>query len=207
MSEKLSRRDFIHATAGGIVATWGGLRIVAGPLSYAQSAEGAAGQQGKMPKEFVYGAEFFRPPNPPRAMRRDLLKAIAKDYKFNTIRIYCSWVYLNPERGRFDFSEIEEILQDCDVLGLKVLMGAVIEEAPYWLEAAYPESRYVDVLGQPQRLQTSSINMSGGWPGLCLDWEPVREAAATFMRELAKTVVRHPSMYAYDVWNEPHIAV
>jgi beta-galactosidase len=205
MSEKLSRRDFIHATAGGIVATWGGLRIVAGPLSYAQSAEGAAGQQGKMPKEFVYGAEFFRPPNPPRAMRRDLLKAIAKDYKFNTIRIYCSWVYLNPERGRFDFSEIEEILQDCDVLGLKVLMGAVIEEAPYWLEAAYPESRYVDALGQPQRLQTSSINMSGGWPGLCLDWEPVREAAATFMRELAKTVVRHPSMYAYDVWNEPHI--
>ena len=149
MVKKVSRRDFIHATAGGVVATWGGLRIVAGPLSYAQSA---AGQQGEMPKEFVYGAEFFRPPNPPRAMRRDLLKAIAKDYKFNTIRIYCSWVYLNPERGRFDFSEIEEILQDCDALGLKVLMGAVIEEAPYWLEAAYPESRYVDALGQTAKV-------------------------------------------------------
>ena len=37
-------------------------------------------------------------------------------------------------------------------------MGAVIEEAPYWLEAAHPESRFVDALGAPQRLQTASIN-------------------------------------------------
>ena len=93
-----------------------------------------------------------------------MLKAIANEYKFNIIRIYCSWVYLNPEPGKFDFTEIAEVLNDCDQLGLKVLMGAVIEEAPYWLEAAHPESRFVDALGSPQRLQTASINMSGGWP-------------------------------------------
>ena len=134
-----------------------------------------------------------------------MLKAIANEYKFNIIRIYCSWVYLNPEPGKFDFSEIEEILSDCDQLGLKVLMGAVIEEAPYWLEAAHPESRFVDALGAPQRLQTASINMSGGWPSLCMDWVPVRAAAETFLLELAKVVSKHPSMYAYDVWNEPHL--
>jgi beta-galactosidase len=134
-----------------------------------------------------------------------MLKAIANGYKFNIIRIYCSWVYLNPEQGKFDFTEVEEVMKDCDQLGLKVLMGAVIEEAPYWLEAVHPEARFVDALGAPQRLQAASINMSGGWPSLCMDWTPVREAAENFLLELAKVVSRHSSMYAYDVWNEPHL--
>ncbi len=205
MSKDVSRRTFIQTGTGLITAAWGGLRIFAGPESaFAQSKEGSERPSAE-PQEFVYGTEFFRPPNPPRALRHDMLKAIARDYKFNIIRIYCSWVYLNPEPGRFDFTEVEEVLNDCDQLGLKVLMGAVIEEAPYWLEAAHPESRFVDALGEPQRLQTASINMSGGWPSLCMDWAPVREAAETFLREFAKVVSKHTSMYAYDVWNEPHL--
>jgi beta-galactosidase GanA len=158
-----------------------------------------------VPQEFIYGAEFFRPTNPPRALRHEMLKAIANEYKFNIIRIYCSWVYLNPEPGKFDFTEIEEVLNDCDQLGLKVLMGAVIEEAPYWLEAAHPESRFVDALGVQQRLQAVGKNMSGGWPSLCMDWDPVREATQKFLLELAKVVSKHSSMYAYDVWNEPQL--
>ena len=134
-----------------------------------------------------------------------MLKAIAEEYKFNIIRIYCSWVYLNPEPEKFDFTEVEEVLNDCDQLGLKVLMGAVIEEAPYWLEAAHPESRFVDALGSPQRLQTVGKNMSGGWPSLCMDWAPVKEAAERFLLELGKVVSKHSSMYAYDVWNEPQL--
>ena len=192
-------------TATGLIAVnLGGLRILAGP----PSAFGQTVQSQRSipePQEFIYGAEFFRPTNPPRALRHDMLKAIANEYKFNIIRIYCSWVYLNPEPGKFDFTEVEEVLADCDQLGLKVLMGAVIEEAPYWLEAANPGSRFVDALGSPQRLQTVGKNMSGGWPSLCMDWAPVREAAEKFLLELAKVVSKHSSMYAYDVWNEPQL--
>jgi len=78
-------------------------------------------------------------------------------------------------------------------------------ECPYWLEQAHPETRYVDAKGNPQRLAGSGNNVSGGWPGMCLDWEPVREAAGRFIREMAKVVAPHPSMYAYDIWNESHI--
>jgi len=84
-------------------------------------------------------------------------------------------------------------------------MGLVIEEAPYWLERIHPETRFVDAKGQYQRLSDSGNNVSGGWPGLCLDWEPVQEAAARFAGELARTSASHASMYAYDCWNEPHI--
>ena len=204
MSQEVSRRAFIRTTTGLIAASWGGLRILAGPESaLGQSADGL--RPIPVPDEFIYGAEFFRPTNPPRAMRHEMLKTIAHEYKFNIIRIYCSWVYLNPEPGKFDFTEVEEVLSDCDQLGLKVLMGAVIEEAPYWLEAAHPESRFVDALGSPQRLQTVGKNMSGGWPSLCMDWAPVREAAERFLLELGRVVSKHPSMYAYDVWNEPQL--
>jgi beta-galactosidase len=203
MLGEVSRRRFVQTAAGLIVANWEGMKLVAGPESILPSSVELRPVRSEM--EFIYGTEFFRPPNPPRAQRREMLEAIANEYKFNTIRIYCSWVYLNPGLGKFDFSEIDEILNDCDRLGLKVLMGAVIEEAPYWLEAAHPETRFVDALEAPQRLQTASINMSGGWPSLCMDWEPVRNAAEAFLRELAKIVSKHSSMYAYDVWNEPHL--
>ena len=204
MPNDLTRRAFIRTTTGVIAANWGGLRILAGPDEALAQATGGL-RSIPAPQEFIYGAEFFRPPNPPRELRHEMLKAIANEYKFNIIRIYCSWVYLNPEQGKYDFTEIEEVLNDCDKLGLKVLMGAVIEEAPYWLEAAHPETRFVDALGVPQRLQTASINMSGGWPSLCMDWPSIRQAAENFLRELCKVVSKHPSMYTYDVWNEPHL--
>ena len=165
-------------------------------------------KSGLLPRQtqpFIYGSAFYRPPNPPPAMWRDMLRAIAQQYKFNIVRIYPAWVYYNPERDRFIFDDLEEIMKYCDEFGLRVLMGIVTEEAPYWLETAHPETRFVDAKGNPQRLSDSGNNVSGGWPGLCLDWEQVQQAAARFIRELVKVVAPHPSMYAYDCWNEPHI--
>jgi beta-galactosidase len=154
---------------------------------------------------FIYGTQFYRPPNPPRSQRRAMLRAIAQDYRFNLVRVYPTWDYYNPEPERFEFDEIEEVMNYCDEFGLRVLMGIVFETAPYWLEQAHPESRFVDAKGNPQRLQGSPAQITGGWPGLCLDWEPVRRAGAKFIQELVKVVAPHPSAYAYDVWNEPHI--
>ena len=134
-----------------------------------------------------------------------MLRTIAQHYHFNIIRVYPTWDYYNRAPDKFVFDEIEEVMKYCDEFGLKVLMGIVMETAPYWLEQAHPEARFVDAKGQPQRLEGSSAQITGGWPGLCLDWEPVREAASRFIRELAKVVASHPSMYAYDCWNEPHI--
>jgi len=207
MSHPFSRREFLSDTIGSVGVSWGGLRIFAGP---ALAASETTSQQVKsapadQKDQFVYGAAYFRPPNPPRSERREMLREIAQKYKFNIIRIYLAWVYCNPERDRFDFSELEEVMRYCDEFGLRVLMGVIIEEAPYWLEQAHPETRFVDAKGRAQRLADSGNNVSGGWPGLCLDWEPVQQAAARFIREMVKIVSPHSSMYAYDCWNEPHI--
>ena len=196
----ISRRNFIQSAAGVSLA-WGGLRIFAG-------AAGQAGEPGKgrgPAGEFLYGTQFYRPPNPPRGERRRMLKDVAQKYGFNIIRIYPMWDYYNRQPGVFDFSEIDEVMSYADEFGVKVLMGIVFETAPYWLEQAHPEARFVDAKGQAQRLEGSAAQMTGGWPGLCLDWEPVRVAARQFVAELVKVLVRHKSLYAYDCWNEPHI--
>ena len=134
-----------------------------------------------------------------------MLKDIAQKYQFNIIRIYPAWSYYNPAPDKFNFDDVEEVLKYCDEFGLRVLMGIVLEEAPYWLERLHPETRYVDATGKPQHLGDSPNNVSGGWPGLCFDWEPVQQAAAQFVREICKLSASHPSMYAYDCWNEVHV--
>ena len=196
-----SRRTFLKGSGAGLGAAWGGVRILAGAGGSAGSAPAASPAS----RPFIYGTHFYRPPNPPRAERREMLRAIARHYHFNIIRVYPTWDYYHRAPDRFVFDEIEEVMAACDEFGLQVLMGIVMETAPYWLEQAHPETHFVDARGQPLRLAGSSAQITGGWPGLCLDWEPVREAAARFIQELAKVVAPHPSMYAYDCWNEPHI--
>jgi beta-galactosidase GanA len=198
----ISRRNFIQGAAGVSLA-WGGLRMFAGEPG--AMGEPGTGQGAAQASEFIYGTQFYRPPNPPRGERRRMLKDVAQKYGFNIIRIYPMWDYYNREPGKFDFSEIDEVMKYADEFGLKVLMGIVFETAPYWLEQANPEARFVDAKGQPQRLEGSGAQMTGGWPGLCLDWAPVRDAAEEFVRQLCGVVKQHPSLYAYDCWNEPHI--
>ncbi|MDR3675845.1 MAG: beta-galactosidase [Acidobacteriota bacterium] len=203
MKDTLSRRNFLRGAGGAVSLSWGGLRIFAGSGIAADEAASQTPSPSAQP--FIYGTAFYRPPNPPASMRREMLKAIAQKYQFNIVRIYPAWVYYNPAPDRFVFDDLEEVMKYCDEFGLRVLMGIVTEEAPYWLERAHPETRFVDAKGNPQRLSDSSNNVSGGWPGLCLDWDPVQQAAQRFIREIIKVVAPHPSMYAYDCWNEAHI--
>ena len=195
-----SRRKFLQSTAPALALTWGGMRLLA------NRAEEIAGVVRPVPAhEFICGSLLYRPPNPPRGQRRELLRAFSQEHHFNLMRAFPTWDYFQSGPDKYNFEEIEELLQYCDELGLKVLMGVVLETAPYWLELAHPEARWVDATGQAVHLRGHSSHITGGFPGLCLDWEPVQEAARGFIRELALVVAPHPSMYAWDVWNEPVI--
>lgn len=195
--ELLSRRAAIHAGTA-LAWTWNGMKLFAGTNAPQEAARPRA-------DDFVYGSAFYRPPNPPRELRRRMLGDIAEKYKFNIIRIYPGWDYYNPGPERFVFDDLDEIMRYCDELGLRVLLGVVLESAPWWLEQTHPETRYVNATGAPRRMQGSGNNMTGGWPGLCWDWPVVRQAASRYIRELAKFGSSHRSLYAYDCWNEPHI--
>jgi beta-galactosidase len=134
-----------------------------------------------------------------------MIDAIANKYQFNIIRIWPPWDYYNPRPGEFHFDDLEELMRICDECDMRVLMTIYLESAPYWLEQAHPETRLINAKGEPLRLGGDGGAYSGGWPGLCLDWEVVQEEAARFVHELTKLSAAHRSLYAYDVWNEPMI--
>jgi beta-galactosidase len=207
-----SRRKFLRNATAGVSLAWEGMRLWAEPgalpLKHNLSSGLAARWTGSDPfseKRFLYGTQFFRPPNPPRAERRQMLRTIAQEYKFNIVRIWPNWDYVNPLPDLWNFEEVDEVMKYCDEFGLKALVGLMFELAPWWLEQAYPGARFTDAKGQPVRIQGSPNNVSGGWPGLCVDWEPVRSAGARYIQELIKVVSPHDSLYGYDCWNEPHI--
>ena len=202
MRKKWTRRRVLWSVAGGVSASFGGVRVLSSKNLATRVS--SLGLQINQASSFVYGTAFYRPPDPPASQRRSILKEIAHTYKFNTVRIFTSWAYCNPAPHSFDFGEIDEILGYCDELGLKVLMGVMLEDAPYWLEALHPESRYVNANDTPRRLGGAPNNVSAGAPGLCLDWAPVRSAAERYIREMVKVVKSHSSLHAYDCWNEPH---
>ncbi len=195
--ERISRRAVIHVGTA-LAWSWNGIKVFAGP----HRPETPSNKQAN---DFVYGSAFYRPPNPPRELRRRMLSDIAEKYKFNIVRIYPGWDYYNPGPDRFVFDDLDEVMGYCDEFGLRVLLGVVLESAPWWLEQAHPETRYVNATGAARRLQGSANNMTGGWPGLCWDWPVIREAASRYIHELAKFGSSHRSLYAYDCWNEPHI--
>ncbi|HXW13285.1 MAG TPA: hypothetical protein VEN79_02145, partial [Terriglobia bacterium] len=61
-----SRRMFLRVAAGGVSASWAGLRIFAGPPR--STPLSPPGEGGPASQPFIYGSAFYRPPNPPASM-------------------------------------------------------------------------------------------------------------------------------------------
>jgi beta-galactosidase GanA len=154
--------------------------------------------------EFVYGAQYYRPPTPPRAERKKDIMNIRK-LGFNTIKIQAMWNWVNPQPDIFDFEEIHEIMDAADQNGIGVIILTNLENCPYWLAEKHPDARYVGSDGEVIHLQSTGGCPSGGWPGLCFDNEPVREAAGKFLKRMAEEFKRHPALFRWHAWEEPHL--
>ncbi|MEY9853129.1 beta-galactosidase GanA [Leifsonia sp. EB41] len=148
------------------------------------------------------GAQYFRPPNPPRADWRTDLERM-RDAGMNTVKLWACWSWMNPAPGEYDFDELDELIAIAREVGLTIVINTIVENAPYWLEQAHPEARYVDQDGRPVQLTAAMNTPGGGWPGLCFDNPAVWEAAERFLGAL---VDRYGDDVAvWDVWNEPHL--
>ncbi|MBI2842487.1 MAG: beta-galactosidase [Armatimonadetes bacterium] len=163
-----------------------------------------SGQEERVLEVFYYGVEFHRPPNPPRSERRKELQRIKNEFGFNIIRLYPGWAYYQPAPENCDLTELHEILDICDEIGLSAFPGLQIEEAPYWAGKMLPHALYVNARGEPYTLRSRCASQYGGWPGLCYDNEDARELAEHYMRQFVTELKDHPSVMGFDLWNEVH---
>ena len=150
------------------------------------------------------GAQYYRPPNPPRAdWARDLERM--REAGFDTVKFWACWSWMEPRDGEYDFADLDELLDLAQASGLRVVINTILEDAPYWLEEAYPDARYRDAENRPVQLTAAMNTPGGGWPGLCFDNQPVWDAAQRFLRALVERYDGHAALEVWDVWNEPHL--
>lgn len=152
---------------------------------------------------FIYGTQFFRPPNPPILQREEDLRNVQK-LGFNLIKVFAEWNWVNYEEEYYDLEELIRIIRQSQSLGILVDINVRLENAPYWAAQKYPDSLYVDSNGKPTELQARSNTPTGGWPGLCYDHPGARHAAERFLVACAETLGGYDNVL-FDCWNEPHI--
>jgi beta-galactosidase GanA len=150
------------------------------------------------------GAQYYRPPNPPRDdWNRDLRRM--RELGFTTVKLWACWSWMHRADGSIDFGELDELMDLAQGAGLRVVVNTILENAPYWLEREAPKARYVDAQGRAVELGAAINTPGGGWPGLCFDDDTVRAAADRFLRGLVERYRGHPALAVWDVWNEPHL--
>jgi len=116
---------------------------------------------------------------------------------FNTVRCWVEWTACEPKEGKYDFSALTTVADLAAQAGLKVIVQVYIDSAPDWVEAEFPDSRFVASNGLAVESQAS--------PGFCFDHPGVRGKILKFFGEAARAVERKPAFFGWDLWSEPHI--
>lgn len=155
-------------------------------------------------RAFPFGAQYYRPPNPPRQdWKRDLFRM--KEHGFNTVKLWACWSWMNPRPADYVFDDLDELMTLAEDAELAVVINVILENCPYWLAKAHPEGRYLAHDGLRVDLTAAINTPAGGWPGLCFDNEPVWRAGAEFLTAVVARYRTHPALATWDVWNEPHM--
>lgn len=156
-------------------------------------------------QQFVYGTQYYRPPNPPAGQHPFHFEKIRNELGFNLVKYRLQWNAIHVKPDELNLDEINRMFDYCDEIGLNVLVEINLESAPYWMERKYPESRYVSANGQAVELGPYDATESGGYPGLCFHHEAVKSEAERYLGMLIRALKHRKSLYGYDCWNEPHL--
>ena len=127
------------------------------------------------------GTQYYIPPSPPKdRWVRDL--RLIREHGIGLVRTWVVWREVNPSEGRWVWDDYDELFELARHNDLSVLIQ-LYPTPPDWL-----------IRRQAQ---------GGGGDLQCFDNPDLRPLAEGFMRRVAEHYKDHPSLFAYDVWNEP----
>ncbi|MEK6796885.1 MAG: alpha-amylase family protein [Spirochaetota bacterium] len=150
--------------------------------------------------EFVFGTQYYRVV-PPKTEWADDMKHIS-ELGMDTIKIWALWTYGEPREGKFNFSDLDGLMDEAQRKNLRVVINIILDHCPLWAVQKFPESQWTDLNGRRMTEHAYAQRFLGG-VGLCWDNTALRKTAEPFIRALAKRYKDHPSLYVWDAWNEP----
>ncbi len=116
---------------------------------------------------------------------------------FDTVKTWIDWQSGEPERGKFDFDNLNLLMRLAHKRGLRVIVQVYLDSAPGWVGRLHPGGWFVD--------RSGAVITSQSAPGYSLDDPGVRKEAVAFLEALSRDANRFPALYGWDVWSEPHV--
>lgn len=110
-----------------------------------------------------------------------------------TIGIF-SWMALEPEEGKFDFSWLDEIMDKLSKNEMAAILATPSGAKPSWMSQNYPEI----LRTQADRLK----DLHGGRHNHCFTSPIYRKKVSQINRLLAERYARHPALILWHISNE-----
>ena len=150
---------------------------------------------------FPYGAVYYRKSHPPESdWSRDY--DVASDDGLTIFRHWFMWGAIETAPGTYCWDDFDRQLDLAAEHGMTTVIAEQLASAPEWAFRHFADGRYVTADARTVTSHMGASSATGGFPGLCLDHEGVREAAGRFLTAMAQRYQGHAGLHGYDVWNE-----
>jgi len=114
---------------------------------------------------------------------------------FTCVRLgHLAWDSYEPADGQFDFEWFDEVMDEFDKAGIKVILDIAIRPAPIWLHKKFPSIDIVDANGDTQYPNHRYMDDVG---------DPnYQKYALRFTDSISKRYAHHPALIAFGIDNE-----
>ncbi len=129
----------------------------------------------------------------PEKIKSDL--ELMKAAGFTVVRLgHLAWDSYEPAEGQFDFEWFDEVMDELNKAGIKVILDIAIRPAPIWLHHKYPSISVADDKGNIQYPNHRYMDDVG---------DPnYQKYALRFTDAISKRYANHPAMLAFGIDNE-----
>lgn len=150
-----------------------------------------------------FGSQYYRAPSPhPDQWEADLARFAALG--FNTVKFWIQWRWNNPDEERYDFSDIDRLMDLAHQNKLRVMLNTIVDVAPGWIYRNYPDASMITLDGRRIGPQTQPHRQIGGL-GLCLNHRQAMEHMFLFLRTAIGRYKDHPALEIWNVGSEPEL--
>jgi Beta-galactosidase len=149
--------------------------------------------QGPADRFVPVGVAYAVSPSAGRDNIRRELEAI-REAGFNTIATTLAWDDLEPSRGDYRASILDDLLAAADDTGLKVVLRLGTARPPAWVLREFPDGRF--------EADAMTAGGKGGAARACLDHPGVSAAVQALVRTVSERASRHPAWHAFDLGSD-----
>lgn len=141
----------------------------------------------------LYGGDYNPEQWPEDSWEKDMQLFKKAHLNSATINVF-SWAKLEPQEGKFDFSELDRIVEILSKNNMQIVMGTSTAAIPAWMFKKYPDVARVDYHGRR--------HVFGGRENFCPSSPNFSRLASELVTQLAKRYANNPHIVAWHISNE-----